>query len=210
MKQKSTVFVVDDDASVRKSLSRCFRLAGLQVEAFASAHDFLRREHFDGNGCLVLDIRMPGLSGTDLFGELLKADYNMPVVFLTGHGNIDTGVMAMKDGAFDFLTKPVDNEKITKIVRAALAKDAVDRDEYFEKTQIQQRLMALSDREVEVLSYVITGMLNKQIADVLKVSEITVKKHRGSVTAKLGVYSVAELVRFSQKAGVQPANGLDS
>lgn len=204
--QRQTVFIVDDDASVRKSLSRLLRSAGLHVETFASAHDFLSREHFDGNGCLILDIKMPGLSGVDLFKELGKADYSMPVVFITGHGDIPTGVHAMKEGAIDFLTKPVDDEQIFTAVRAALARDAVERDNYVNATHIRQRLRILTDREYEVLTYVITGMLNKQIADALDISEKTVKVHRGRVTEKLGVYSVAELVRLTMKAGVQPAD----
>lgn len=207
MEQQPTVFLVDDDVSVRKSLSRLFRLAGVRVEAFASASDFLAREHFDGNGCLVLDIRMPGLSGTDLFMKLRRKDYSMPVVFLTGHGDIDAGVRAMKNGAFDFLTKPVDNEKLLAAVRAALAKDATEREKYVDVIHIQKRLKALTDREYEVLTYVITGMLNKQVAAALEISEVTVKKHRGRVTEKLGVYSVAELVLLAQKAGIRFADG---
>lgn len=207
MEQQPTVFLVDDDVSVRKSLSRLFRLAGVRVEAFASASDFLAREHFDGNGCLVLDIRMPGLSGTDLFMKLRRNDYSMPVVFLTGHGDIDAGVRAMKNGAFDFLTKPVDNEKLLAAVRAALAKDATEREKYVDVIHIQKRLKALTDREYEVLTYVITGMLNKQVAAALDISEVTVKKHRGRVTEKLGVYSVAELVLLAQKAGIRFADG---
>ena len=206
MEQQPTVFLVDDDVSVRKSLSRLFRLAGVRVEAFASASDFLAREHFDGNGCLVLDIRMPGLSGTDLFMQLRRNDYSMPVVFLTGHGDIDAGVRAMKNGAFDFLTKPVDNEKLLAAVRAALAKDATEREKYVDVIHIQKRLKALTDREYEVLTYVITGMLNKQVAAALDISEVTVKKHRGRVTEKLGVYSVAELVLLAQKAGIRSAD----
>ncbi len=207
MEQQPTVFLVDDDVSVRKSLSRLFRLAGVRVEAFASASDFLAREHFDGNGCLVLDIRMPGLSGTDLFMKLRRNDYSMPVVFLTGHGDIDAGVRAMKNGAFDFLTKPVDNEKLLAAVRAALAEDATEREKYVDVIHIQKRLKALTDREYEVLTYVITGMLNKQVAAALDISEVTVKKHRGRVTEKLGVYSVAELVLLAQKAGIRSADG---
>lgn len=206
MEQQPTVFLVDDDVSVRKSLSRLFRLAGVRVEAFASASDFLAREHFDGNGCLVLDIRMPGLSGTDLFMKLRRNDYSMPVVFLTGHGDIDAGVRAMKNGAFDFLTKPVDNEKLLAAVRAALAEDATEREKYVDVIHIQKRLKALTDREYEVLTYVITGMLNKQVAAALDISEVTVKKHRGRVTEKLGVYSVAELVLLAQKAGIRSAD----
>ena len=208
--QRPTVFLVDDDASVRKSLSRLLRSADLQVETFASAHDFLTREHSEGNGCLVLDIRMPGLSGTDLFNELRKADYSMPVVFLTGHGDIPTGVQAIKEGAADFLTKPVDEEELLNAVRAALARDVVEHEKHVDATLIRQRLQTLTDREHEVLTYVIAGMLNKQIAHALGISEKTVKVHRGRVTEKLGVHSVAELVRLAEKAGVRPAESSTS
>ena len=162
---RPTVFLVDDDASVRKSLARLLRSTDLHVETFVSAHDFLNREPFDGNGCLVLDIKMPGLSGTDLFKELGKGeDYSMPVVFITGHGDIPTGVQAIKEGAVDFLTKPAEDKHILKAVRAALEKDAIEREKHVNLTHIRQRLRQLTEREYEVLTYVITGMLNKQIA----------------------------------------------
>lgn len=207
---KPTVFLVDDDASVRKSLARLLRSADLHVETFVSAHDFLNREPFDGNGCLVLDIKMPGLSGTDLFKELGKGDYSMPVVFITGHGDIPTGVQAIKEGAVDFLTKPAEDKHILKAVRAALEKDAIEREKHVNLTHIRQRLRQLTEREYEVLTYVITGMLNKQIAYALGISEKTVKVHRGRVTEKLGMYSVAELVRLAEKAGVQAADSSTS
>jgi FixJ family two-component response regulator len=176
------------------------------VETFVSAHDFLNREPFDGNGCLVLDIKMPGLSGTDLFKKLGKEDYSMPVVFITGHGDIPTGVQAIKEGALDFLTKPVEDKHILKAVRAALEKDAIEREKHVNLTHIRQRLRQLTEREYEVLTYVITGMLNKQIAYDLGISEKTVKVHRGRVMEKLGVSSIAELVRLAEKAGVQPTD----
>ena len=205
-KQKPTIFLVDDDASLRKALSRLFRSAGLQVEVFPSARDFLDREPFDGNGCIVLDIRMPGLSGTDLFAQLRKTAYSMPVVFITGHGDISAGVQAMKEGAVDFLTKPADDERILAAVQVALAKDEVERKEFVDVSNVRQRLRTLTDREHEVLTYVITGMLNKQIAAALGICEKTVKVHRGHVTEKLGVYSAAGLVRIAEKAGVQAAD----
>ena len=205
-KQEQTVFVVDDDDSVRKSLSRLFRSAGMTVETFASAQNFLDRAHFDGNGCLVLDLKMPGLSGHDLHRELLKADYSMPVVYLTGHGDIPTGVQAIKEGAVDFLTKPVNDQQLLDAVQAALEKDADDRRAHCATLRIRVRLSTLTAREHEVLTYVISGMLNKQIAAALKISEKTVKVHRGRVTEKLGVYSVAELVRLAETAGVLPAD----
>lgn len=204
--QSPNVFLVDDDASVRKGLSRLLRSTGLHVEAFASAQEFMNREPFDGNVCLILDIRMPGLSGTDLFKQLSKADDSLPVVFITGHGDIPTSVQAMKEGAVDFLTKPVDDEKILSAVQAALARGAIERERHSTATHARQLLQTLTEREYEVMTYVITGMLNKQIAYDLGISEKTVKVHRGRVTEKLGVHSVAELVRLAEKAGAQPAN----
>jgi len=205
-KQEQTVFVVDDDDPVRKSLSRLFRSAGMTVETFASAQNFLDRTHFDGNGCLVLDLNMPGLSGHDLYRELLKADYSMPVVYLTGHGDIPTGVQAIKDGAVDFLTKPVNDQQLLDAVQAALEKDADDRRAHCATLSIRVCLSTLTAREHEVLTFVISGMLNKQIAAALGISEKTVKVHRGRVTEKLDVYSVAELVRLAETAGVLPAD----
>jgi len=204
--QNPNVFLVDDDASVRKGLSRLLRSAGLLVETFVSAQDFMNREPFDGNVCLILDIRMPGLSGTDLFNQLCKADDSPPVVFITGHGDIPTGVRAMKEGAVDFLTKPVDDEKLLSAVRDALARGAVEREKHINANHTRQLVRTLTEREYEVFTYVITGMLNKQIAYDLGISEKTVKVHRGRVTDKLGAHSVAELVRLAEKAGVQPAN----
>ena len=204
--QRQIVFIVDDDDSVRKSLARLLRSTGLHVETFTSANDFLSREHFDGNGCLVLDIKMPGLNGMDLFKELCKADYSMPVVFVTGHGDIHTGVQAIKEGAVDFLTKPVDDEQMLNAVLAALARDVLEHEKHVDKVKIWQLLRKLTDREYEVMTYVITGMLNKQIAYVLDISEKTVKVHRGRVMEKLGVHSVADLVRLAEKVGVQPVD----
>jgi FixJ family two-component response regulator len=205
-KQEQTVFVVDDDDSVRKSLSRLFRSAGITVETFASAQNFLDRAYFGGNGCLILDLNMPGLSGHELHRELLKADYSMPIVYLTGHGDIPTGVQAIKEGAVDFLTKPVDDQQLLDAVQTALKKDAKDRSAYSTTLRIRELLSTLTARELEVLTYVISGMLNKQIAAALGISEATIKVHRGRVTEKLGVYSVAELVRLAEIGGVLPAD----
>jgi FixJ family two-component response regulator len=181
-----TVFIIDDDASVRKSLSRLLRSAGFEVETFATAELFLEREHYDGIGCLVLDVRMPGISGIDLQDELNKADYSMPIVFITGHGNIPMGVQAMKKGA------------------EAIEKDTQRRTEYAEVHEILERIALLTTRERDVFRYVITGMLNKQIAYELGIAEKTVKVHRGRIMEKLDVDSVAELVRLAEKAGIEP------
>jgi FixJ family two-component response regulator len=199
-----TVFVIDDDASIRKSLSRLLRSADYTVETFPSAEEFLRRDHFDGVGCILLDVKMPGLSGIDLQEELSKADYHMPIIFITGHGNIPMSVQAMKKGAVDFLTKPFDSKELLQTIENAIGKDTHARAEYDERLDIRRRIELLSSRENEVLPYIITGMLNKQIASKLGITEKTVKVHRGRIMEKLDVDSVAELVRLSEKAGIKP------
>jgi FixJ family two-component response regulator len=201
-----TVFIIDGDVSVRKGLSRLLRSAGFAVETFATAEQFLEREHYEGIGCLVLDVRMPGISGIDLQDELSKAAYSMPIVFITGHGNIPMSVHAMKKGAVDFLAKPFDDEELLQAVRAAIEKDTEGRTEHSEVLDIQGRLELLTPREYEILRYVITGMLNKQIAYELGISEKTVKVHRGHIMEKLDVGSVADLVRLAEKVGITPAN----
>ena len=201
---KPTVFVIDDDASIRKSLSRLLRSAGYTSETFSSSEEFLRREHFDGVGCILLDVKMPGLSGMDLQEELNKADYHMPIVFVTGHGDIPMTVEAMKKGAVDFLTKPFDDEELLQALRAAIEKDRNARAEHTEVHEIHRLIELLTPRENEILRYVVTGMLNKQIAVELGIAEKTVKVHRGRVMEKLGVDSVAELVRLAEKVGIKP------
>ena len=200
-----TVFVVDDDASILKSLSRLLRSAGYTAETFASAEEFLGREHFNGIGCLLLDVRMPGLSGMDLQDELSRADYSMPIIFITGHGNIPMSVQAMKKGAVDFLTKPFDDEQLLEAVKKAIEKDRKAKAEQAEMHDALRRIEQLTPREHEILRYVITGMLNKQIALKLDIAEKTVKIHRGRIMEKLCVDSVADLVRLAEKAGIEPA-----
>jgi len=203
---KQTIFIIDDDASIRKSLSRLLRSEDYTVETFPSAEEFLRREHFDGVGCILLDVKMPGLSGIDLQEELSKADYHhMPIIFITGHGNIPMSVQAMKKGAVDFLTKPFNDEELLKAVRTAIGKDREERALHAEVRKIHRRIELLSPRENEMLRYVITGMLNKEIALKLGISEKTVKVHRGRIMEKLDVNSVAELVRLAQMVGIEPA-----
>jgi two-component system response regulator FixJ len=199
-----TVFIIDDDASVRKGLSRLLRSAGFAVEMFASAELFLEREHYEGIGCLVLDVRMPGISGIDLQDELSKADYSMPIIFITGHGTIPMGVQAVKKGAVDFLPKPFDDDELLQAVSEAIEKDQEGREEHAEVHSIRGRLELLTPREHEILRYVITGMLNKQVAYELGISEKTVKVHRGRIMEKLDVGSVADLVRLAEKAGIKP------
>ncbi len=208
----STVFIIDDDPSVRKSLSRLLRSVGYDIAAFASAREFLDHLHLllspsaipnpqPTSGCVVLDIQMPGLSGLDLQEELLaKTDYCMPIIFITGHGDIPMSVNALKKGAVDFLVKPVDQKDLMAAVEAAIEKDFVARRKYAEEAEAKAHMQTLTPRECEVLALVVTGKLNKQIADELGIALITVKVHRGIVMKKMGVKSVAALVRKSECA----------
>jgi len=200
-----TVFVIDDDPSVLKSLARLLKSLGFYAETFASAELFLARKHYDGVGCIVLDVRMPGLSGMDLQDELSRADYGMPIIFITGHGNIPMSVQAMKKGAVNFLAKPFDDEELLQAVREAIEKDRKAKAERAEVHDALKLIEQLTPREQEVLRYVITGMPNKQIALKLDIAEKTVKVHRGRIMEKLRVESVADLVRLAEKAAIQPA-----
>ena len=203
----SIVFVVDDDPSIRKSLNLLLSSAGYGVKTFASAKEFLESERDSpGPACLVLDVKMPGLSGLDLQKELKSINYDIPIIFITGHGDIPMSVQAMKKGAVDFLPKPFDDGELLGAVNEAFLKDSQARADLDEQKHIMQRLDFLTTREHEVLSYLITGMLNKQIAYELNISERTVKAHRKHVLDKMGVDSIAELVRLTEKAGVKPAD----
>ncbi len=203
--QNPTVFVVDDDSSLRKALSRLLKSEGYDVETFSSAQEFLHADpRCEGPACLVLDVKMPGLNGLDLQQELCKREYAIPIVFITGHGDIPMGVKAMKKGAIDFLTKPFDDKGLLNAVKRALRRDAVNRKILNERNNILKRVDLLTPREYEILTYLITGMLNKQIAYVLEIAEKTVKVHRGRVMEKMGVQSIAELVRLAEKAGIHP------
>lgn len=199
-----TIFVIDDDDSVRTSLTRLLRSAGLAVEAFPSGEAYLERPPHDGRGCIVLDVCMTGLSGTELQTRLVQKGCDLPIVFLTGHGSIPMGVGAIKQGAADFLTKPVDDEVLLHAVRQALARHAAVVRQRTEVGAVRERLETLTPREVDVLRCVLTGALNKQIAARLGIAEKTVKVHRGRVMEKLAVRSVAELVRVCAAAGVSP------
>jgi FixJ family two-component response regulator len=196
------IFVVDDDPSVRKSLTRVMTSAGYAVEAFASAREFLTREPFTGPGCLVLDVRMPGLSGLDLQEALAGQSHRIPIVFITGHGDISMSVKAMKGGAADFLTKPFDVEQLLGAVDRAVTKDLKTVNEEGRTAEILERVKQLTPRETEVFALVVTGMLNKQIAGELGIGEKTVKVHRARVMEKMQAGSVAELVRLADRAGV--------
>jgi FixJ family two-component response regulator len=202
---KPTIFVIDDDASVRKSLSRLLRTAGHTIETFASAEEFLGRGHFNGIGCLLLDVQMPGLSGMNLQEELNKADYHMPIIFITGHGDIPMSVEAMKKGAVDFLTKPFNDKEFLRAIEKAIAIDTYARAEYDETLDIRRRVELLTPRENEIFRYIIIGMLNKQVALKFGIAEKTVKVHRGRIMEKLHADSVAELVRLAEMAGIEPA-----
>ena len=197
-----TVFVVDDDSAVLKSLSRLLRSAGLAVATFSSPRDFLDRHDPDAPGCLVLDVAMPGLNGLELQQTLMARGHELATIFLTGHGDIPMSVKAMKHGAVDFLTKPVNDDDLLKAVRVAIEKDCLQRQARAEVAEIQQRLATLTPREREVLEHVISGHLNKQTAADLGTVEKTIKVHRARVMEKMQVQSVAELVRLAERAGI--------
>lgn len=198
------VYIVDDDASVGTSLARLMRSAGFEPEAFASGEEYLKAA--DGHGgpaCLILDVRMEGLSGLELQKHLVKSRMTCPIIFLTGHGDVPMSVQAMKEGAFDFFTKPVDDKELLESVSSAL--ETHERILSGTDCPFRDRLGALTAREFEVMRCVLGGALNKQIAAHLGIAEKTVKVHRGRVMHKLGVESVAELVRQSIEAGVEPS-----
>lgn len=200
----ATVFVVDDDPAVRKALQRLFKSAGLYVETFAEAQEFLAAGRPDTPGCLVLDLRLPGISGLDLQEELAAPNPDLPIIFLTGYGTVPESVRAMKAGAVEFLEKPVDDQTLLAAVNQALAVNYQTRQEKSEMTAIERRLAALTPRERQVLALVAAGKLNKEIAWDLGTTEKTIKVHRGRVMQKLNCASLAELVRLAAKAGIYP------
>jgi FixJ family two-component response regulator len=195
------VLVVDDNPSVRKSLTRLLVSAGYTVEAFASARQFLARPPHPGRCCLVLDVRMPGLTGIQLQEMLAATGRRMSIVFVTGHADVPTSVKAMKGGAVDLLTKPVDAQDLLAAIQRAVTRDTHDRATETRLAEIQQRVSLLTPRETEVFALVVTGMLNKQIGAALGVGEKTVKVHRARVMKKMRAGSVAELVRLADEAG---------
>lgn len=201
----ATVFVVDDDASVRKAVSRLLRSVGWTVETFASPAEFVRDYETDRPGCAVLDVAMPDVDGLELQRRLAHAGCSLPIVFLTGQGDIPMSVRAMKAGAIDFLTKPVGDEALLRAVGAAVARDRALRRERAEIDSIEGRLAALTSREREVLAHVVAGKLNKQIAADLGTVEKTIKVHRGRMMQKMGAASVASLVRMADRAAIKPA-----
>jgi FixJ family two-component response regulator len=199
------VYVVDDDASVLKSLSRLLRSARLNPVAFASPKEFLDQHDPRQPGCLVLDVAMPGFDGLQLQQALITKGSEIPIIFLTGHGDIPMSVRAMKRGAVDFLTKPVNADDLLAAIRLAIETDRASRQARAQVDEIRRRLASLTMREREVLEHVIAGRLNKQIADALGVVVKTIKVHRGRVMEKMGVTSVAELVHLCEVAGVKPS-----
>ena len=202
MTPTALVFLIDDDASVRKGVSRLLRSAGYKCETFASANDFLAREQHPGPACLIVDVRMPGLNGMELQEVLIQSRREEQLVFITGHGDISMCSQAMKAGAVDFLPKPFGDDQLLECVARALSRSTQQRQRTGEKNEARRLLDSLTPREFEVMQLVVAGMLNKQIAAELAIAEKTVKVHRGRVMQKLGITSVAELVRVVEKAGV--------
>ena len=202
---RELVCVVDDDQSVRRGLGRLLKSAGYAAETFSSAENYLAREIFEGSICLVLDVRMPGLKGPGLQEALEKRGACEQIVFLTGHGDVPTATRAMKKGAVDFLTKPFDDDELILAVKYALERAEEQLRRRGERREARKRVDKLTPREFEVFRFVIIGLLNKQIAVELHTAEKTIKVHRGRVMQKLGVTSVADLVRISQRAGVSSA-----
>ena len=195
------VYIVDDDASFRNAISRLLRAGGYAVETFASATEFLQSARTEAPGCVLLDLQMPGPSGLDLQSALVRSENPLPIVFLSGKGDIPTSVHAMRAGAEDFLTKPVRKEVLFPAIKRALARDAQEREQRTHRRELRARFEALTPREREVLAHVLSGQLNKQVAGDLGTSERTIKAHRANLMAKLQVQSVAELARLAQEAG---------
>lgn len=199
------VFVIDDDADLREALSSLFRSVGLQVKAFATAPEFLQIKLPEGPTCLVLDVRLPGLSGLDFQAELTRAKIDIPIVFMTGHGDIPMTVRAMKAGAVEFLPKPFRDQDMLDAVQTGLERDRRRRKDASETAKLRADFDTLTAREQEIMGLVTAGLMNKQIAGQLGVSEITVKVHRGSVMRKMNARSLADLVRMADALGVRRA-----
>jgi FixJ family two-component response regulator len=197
--QAPTVFVIDDDVSVREALRNLLRSVGLKVETFTTAEEFLSGERSDSHGCLVLDVRMPGLSGLELQRQFTESRSRIPIVFITAHADVPMSVRAIKTGAVDFLTKPFRDQDLLDAVRQAIKLDSEARRRGAEIAELQKRYEALTLREREVMGFVVLGLLNKQIAARVNISESTVKLHRGRMMHKMGAESLADLIRMAQK-----------
>jgi FixJ family two-component response regulator len=202
MEPDKLVFVVDDDASLRESLKDLLQSVGLRVEAFDSAQEFLRTKRPDAPSCLVLDVRLKGLSGLDLQKRLVEVDVDIPIIFITGHGDIPMAVQAMKAGAMEFLRKPFRDQDLLDAVQQALERDRKGREQRAEIAELRKRFDSLTPREREVMALVAAGLLNKQVAGELGTSEASVKVHRQHVMEKIGADSLAELVRVADKLGI--------
>jgi FixJ family two-component response regulator len=199
---RAVVFVIDDDPSMRRSLDTLLRSVGLDVRLFSSANEFVHSERPDASGCLVLDVRLPGMSGLAFQQELAKAGIALPVIFITGHGDVPMTVRAMKAGAVEFLTKPFDDQVLLDAIHAAIERDRARRRDAASLAELQARYHSLTEREREVMGLVVTGRVNKQIAAALGLSLVTVKVHRGQVMRKMLAKSVAELVRMADRLGL--------
>jgi FixJ family two-component response regulator len=203
---QSVVFVVDDDASVRQALQSLFRSVGLQAQVFGSTAEFLNSNLPDVASCLVLDVRLPGISGLDFQSELAKSKIDVPIIFITGHGDIPMSVKAMKAGAVEFLTKPFRDQELLDAIGIALNLDRTRRENAKAVSNLRALFESLTPREREVMALVTAGLMNKQIAAQLNVSEVTVKVHRGNAMGKMGARSLAELVRMADVLGIRRAN----
>jgi FixJ family two-component response regulator len=201
--RESMVLVIDDDASVRRALCNLFQSVGLQVELFGSASEMLQTKLPDVASCLVLDVRLPGLSGLDFQTELAKANIHIPIIFMTGHGDIPMSVRAMKGGAVDFMTKPFRDQDMLDAVVTAIERDRKRREADKAVATLQTLLETLTPREREILAFVSSGLMNKQIAAELGLAEITVKIHRGHIMKKMGAKSLADLVRTAEALGIR-------
>jgi FixJ family two-component response regulator len=206
VEQQPTVIIIDDDDAVREALSSLFRSVGLQVKLFASAPEFLQGKLSDGPSCMVLDVRLPGLSGLDFQTELARRNIQIPIVFMTGHGDIPMSVRAMKAGAVEFLPKPFRDQDMLDAVQTGLDQDRNWRKNAGDMTKLKASFNSLTAREKEILALVTAGLMNKQIATEIGVSEITVKVHRGNVMHKMGAKSLAHLVRMADALGVRRAD----